>query len=108
MISIDRFTEEQREIYKNVIKNLQENFDHASEYAKKRCSQCTGKGYFERDKIIPPSQRIVLPINEAVESQEKGKMTTKVVGHKVLRTSKLQRLLCSCVEKTVEKEILAL
>lgn len=76
-----------KSVYDNIVSSVTANFDLAKQYSNRQCNQCVGKGYFERDYILP------------------GKLTT-TVDNKPSRTTAKERKLCFCVSSQVIKQIL--
>jgi len=85
--SLSDLNELNRSIYDNIISSIKTNVDLAKQYSNRRCNQCTGKGYFDRDRILPGKQQIV-------------------VDNKPSRVTEKERKICFCVTPRIIKEIL--
>jgi len=79
-------TEEQYEIYDNVVTSLSNDASLASQYSNRQCKQCTGKGYYQRDNILPARLHTI----------------TKGIKH---NSTPVETNLCECIKKKLIKEI---
>ena len=87
MINITKeLNEEQQAIYENVVTSVAHDVSLASQYSNRQCKQCTGKGYFQRDNILPAQFHTV-------------------INGKKSRTTPVETLLCECIQKKLIKEI---
>ena len=75
-------------IFDNIITSLASNTVMASEYSNRQCRQCSGKGYYQRNNILPGKY---FRIDEAT-------------GQKT-RFTPTETQLCACTEKGIVKAI---
>lgn len=85
---------DQRVLYNAIMTTLEKNLSGASVYARKKCTNCCGKGYSQRDTILPKG--VVLE-----EHRLDGGANRKFVRH-----SPSETYVCDCVQKTLKQEII--
>ena len=74
-----QMTEAQASLYEVVIQDLLQNPENMTVYAKRKCSVCSGKGYYSLDNMINAIAQFPISNNE--------------------------NTLCDCVKKNVVKEV---